>query len=82
MCGLMWEDIDLSLKALTVRLSKNGKAWHVPLNKAALDALRTLHERGKRTDPVFLNSHSKRLARPRHWFEPVIKEAKFHLALP
>ena len=41
MYGLMCEDIDLSLKALTVRLSKNGKARHVPLNKAALDVART-----------------------------------------
>jgi len=76
MYGLLWEDIDLPHRTLTVRLSKNGETRHVPLNEAALAAFKTLRRRSTGAGPAFLNSRRQQLTSPRFWFEPAICDAK------
>lgn len=69
--GLLWENIFLSLRLLTIRRSKNGAMRHVPLNKAAVRALEDL--RKQRPASEFVCREGKE---PRRWFEPVLKDAK------
>jgi len=69
MYGLTWEDVNLDRRTLRVRLSKNGETRHIPLNRAAVDALLTLSRRGNGTGPVF------GIQKPRHWFEPAVRDA-------
>jgi len=75
MYGLTWENVNLSRRILTVPRSKNGEMRHVPLNGAALAALKALSERGNSAGRVIRNSKGEPLAEPRHWFEPAIREA-------
>jgi integrase len=76
MYNLNWEDVNLEQRVVTVPLSKNGEARHVPLNATAIDALQALKKQQRPQGPVFLNTRGERLTGPRHWFEPAIEEAK------
>ena len=74
--GLVWENVNLSRRVLTVPRSKNGETRHVPPNSAALAALAELRKRSDGTGPVIRNLQGEPLAGPRHWFEPAIRKAK------
>ncbi len=69
--GLLWENVSLPLRILTIRRSKNGAMRHVPLNQAAVKALETLREQYPASE--FVCGGAKE---PRRWFEPVLKDAK------
>ncbi|MGB7307905.1 MAG: site-specific integrase [Candidatus Acidiferrales bacterium] len=76
MYGLTWENVNLSRRVLTVPRSKNGEVRHVPINRAALCALRKLRKRGDGTNLVIRNAKGLPLSDPRHWFEAAVRRAK------
>jgi site-specific recombinase XerD len=69
--GLAWSDVSIPRRVLTIRRSKNGSSRHVPLNQAALKALRELGERTSSTGFVCGGAPG-----PRPWFEPALRDAK------
>jgi len=75
MYGLIWDNVNLTRRVLTILRSKNGEMRHVPLNRSALAALAALRERGEGTGPLIRNLKGEPLAGPRHWFEPAVREA-------
>src|SRR5262249_4232763 len=68
---LLWENVSLPLRMLTVLRSKNGSIRHVPLNQAAVRALEELRTRHSGS-PFVCGG----VAESRRWFEPVISAAK------
>jgi site-specific recombinase XerD len=69
--GLLWENVSLPLRMLTIPRSKNGSMRHVPLNQAAARALELLREH--HADSEFVCGGTRE---PRRWFEPVLADAK------
>jgi integrase len=69
--GLLWENVSLPLRMLTIPRSKNGAMRHVPLNQAAVKALETLRKHHPASEFVCGGNRE-----PRRWFEPVLKDAK------
>jgi site-specific recombinase XerD len=69
--GLLWENVSLPLRMLTIPRSKNGTMRHVPLNQAAVKALETLRKRYPASELVCGGAKE-----PRRWFEPALKDAK------
>lgn len=69
--GLLWENVSLPLRILTIPRSKNGTMRHVPLNQAAVKALDTLRKQHPTSELVCGGARE-----PRRWFEPVHKDAK------
>jgi integrase len=71
---LRWEDVDEVSR--TARVVSKGGAYHLPLNAAAMEALRKLR---RLPDPLgYVLATRTRGERPRdgrHWFEDAIKEA-------
>lgn len=74
--GLTWDCVDFERRQLTVPRSKNGETRHIPLNDAAIAALRTTETYKNGNPYVFLNSDGVRLQSPRFWFEAALGEAK------
>jgi integrase len=72
--GLVWENVNLARRVLTVPRTKNGETRHVPLNGPALAALAELRKRDEETGPVIRNADGG--TGPRYWFEPTIRDAK------
>lgn len=73
---LMWDNVSLSRRILTVPRSKNGEVRYVPLNRPALEAFEVLRKGKDDSGHIFLNARAHRLTGPRFWFEPTIKKAK------
>jgi site-specific recombinase XerD len=73
--GLTWDCVHLERRQLTVPRSKNGAPRHVPLNDAAIAALRTAETFRNGSPSVFLNSGGVRLHSSRFWFDAAVKEA-------
>src|SRR6266404_9308992 len=69
--GLLWENVSLLRRTLTIPRSKNGTMRHVPLNQAAVRALETLCKLYPTSELVCGGARE-----PRRWFEPVLKNAK------
>ena len=65
--GLLWEHVSIPLRMLTIPRGKNGSMRHVPLNRAAVQALEELRKRHK--DSEFICGGVRE---PRRWFEPVL----------
>jgi site-specific recombinase XerD len=76
MYELLWENVNLPRRVLTIPRAKNGERRHVPLNDAALAALSEFQKRSDGTGPVIRNIEGEPLAGPRHWFEPAVRKAK------
>jgi site-specific recombinase XerD len=74
--GLVWENVNLPRRVLTVPRAKNGEMRHVPLNGPARAALAKLENCGNGTGPVIRNAEGGPLTSPRYWFEPAIRDAK------
>lgn len=75
MYGLEWSMVDWTGRMLNIPISKNGEALHMPLNNAALAALRTVYQRGEKTGRVFQSEKTgKPLANSRHWFEDAVEQ--------
>jgi integrase len=57
--------------------TKNDEAVHVPLNSAALAAIRSLPSWQERKGPIFrnLNHPGKAVLSNDHWFKPAVKKA-------
>jgi len=69
--GLLWENVSIPLRILTIPRSKNGTMRHVPLNQAAVKALESLREQYPASKLVCGGARE-----PRRWFEPILKDAK------
>ncbi len=53
MYGLTWEMVDWNGRMLNIPTSKNGEALHIPLNNAAMAALKTVYQRGEKNGRIF-----------------------------
>lgn len=73
---LLWSDVDLQARRLTLRQTKNGTTRHVPLNVVATAAFQTLWERSQGRGRVFVGEHGLPLERPRYWWDAVVSDAK------
>jgi site-specific recombinase XerD len=69
--GLLWGNVSLPRRTLTIPRSKNGTTRHVPLNQAAVKALENLRKQYPASELVCGGARE-----PRRWFEPVLKDAK------
>jgi site-specific recombinase XerD len=69
--GLLWENVSLPRRTLTIPRSKNGTMRHVPLNQTAVKALESLRKQYPASEHVCGDGKE-----PRRWFEPVLKDAK------
>jgi hypothetical protein len=76
MYSLVWENVNVSRKVLTIARSKNGETRHVPPNATALSALAELRKSSDGTGLVVRNLGGEPLAGPRYWFEPALPQAK------
>jgi site-specific recombinase XerD len=74
--SLIWDNIDLERRILTVTKSKNGERRHIPLNDAALAALMSAKRYSNDGPAVFWNRYGERLRTPRQWFEEALEDAK------
>jgi len=74
--GLMWEMVDWQARMLHIPRTKNEEPLHLPLNDAALAALRVAHFRGDGQGCVFRSERTgEPLEHPRHWFERALCSA-------
>ena len=74
--GLTWEMVDWKGRMLNIPRTKNEEPAHVPLNDAALAALRLLHARGDGKGRVFQSEKTgEPLENGRHWFEEAVRKA-------
>jgi integrase len=73
--NMVWENIDLERRLITIPQSKHGGIRHVELNDAAVAALLRAHAQGNGSEHVFLNRYGLKLSKPREWFEAAIKKA-------
>lgn len=69
--GLLWENVSLPLRILTIPRSKNGAMRHVALNQTAVKAFEALREQYPASELVCGGAKE-----PRRWFEPVLKDAR------
>jgi site-specific recombinase XerD len=73
--SMLWDQVDFSLKLVTIPRSKNGEMRHIPLNSVALAAFKALQQRSLDGRQVFVNRHGKPLRGYKHWFDPTVCEA-------
>jgi integrase len=75
--GLTWEMVDLNGKMLNIPRTKNEEPIHVPLNDAAIAALKVVHRKGSGRGRVFKSAKTgEPLENGRHWFDDAVVEAK------
>lgn len=74
--SLTWDCVDFDRRQLSVPRSKNGEARHIPLNDAAIAALRIAERYKNGILYVFLNGAGGRLHSPRLWFDAAVEDAK------
>jgi integrase len=78
--GLEWDHVDFENGILSIVTSKTGKGRHIPLNDAALAALREL-EKKRVGKYVFLRApghgaeRGERVVSPREWFPDAVAKA-------
>src|SRR5882724_693257 len=74
--SLTWDMVDFKGRMLNIPRTKNEEPIHVPLNDAAVAALRAVHDRGDGRGRVF---HSAKMGEPlengRQWFDDAVMEA-------
>jgi len=77
MYALTWPMVDWTGRMLNIPTSKNGEALHIPLNAAALAALKVVYQRGDGTGRVFESAKTGNpLQNGRHWFDAAVKKAQ------
>jgi integrase len=75
--GLTWDMVDWKSRMLNIPRTKSEEAVRVPLNDAALAALKTVFERGDGRGRVFRSSKTgEPLENAKHWFDDAVAEAK------
>jgi integrase len=73
---LKWENVSLDFKVMTLPRSKSGEGYTVPLNQAAIAALRVLQARGDGRGIVVRKPSGLPLKSCRRWFENCLATAK------
>lgn len=74
---LTWDMVDWQARMLHIPRTKNEEPLHVPLNDAALAALKVTYARSNGSHRVFRSERTgEPLEHPRHWFGPAIVQAK------
>ena len=69
--------VDFKGRMLNIPRTKNEEPIHVPLNDAAIAALRVVHDRGDGRGRVFQSAKTcKPLENGRHWFDEAVMEAE------
>ena len=75
--SLTWDMVDFRGRMLNVPRTKNEEPIHVPLNDAAVAALRVVHNRGECRGRVFQSAKTgEPLENGRHWFDNAVTEAQ------
>lgn len=75
--GLTWDMVDFRGRMLNIPRTKNEEPLHVPLNDAAVAALRVVHSRGDGRGRVFQSAKTgEPLENGRHWFDDAVIEAE------
>ncbi len=74
--SLTWDRINPGNWMLTVPPSKYGEARGIPLNAAALDAIKILRPRAGDGPWVMTNMRGIRMQNPRKWFDTAVKNAQ------
>ena len=74
--GIVWRDINLEQRMLTVVKTKPGKTRHLPLNQIALNALSAIKSSRKASAPVFVNTEGNPVQSVRPWFDSAVESAK------
>jgi integrase len=75
--GLTWDMVDWKSRELHIPRTKNEEPLHVPLNDAAISALKAVFESGVGKARVFMSAKtSESLESGRHWFDDTVLEAK------
>jgi len=75
--SLIWDMVDFRGRMLNVPRTKNEEPIHVPLNDAAVAALRVVHSRGEGKGRVFQSAKTgEPLENGRHWFDDAVAEAQ------
>lgn len=81
--GLTWDCVDMERRQLTIPRSKHGGIRYVPLNDAAMAALKALNGRSDGTGPVMVAAASGHgyaqghaLKTPREWFSAACDRAQ------
>ena len=75
--GLTWGMVDWMSRELHIPRTKNEEPLHLPLNDAAIAALKVVFERGDGTGRVFKSDKTgEPLENGRHWFDEAVVEAK------
>ena len=75
--GLTWDMVDFRGRMLNIPRTKNEEPIHVPLNDAAIAALRVVHDRGDGRGRVFQSAKTgEPLENGRHWFDEAVMEAE------
>ena len=76
MAPLLWSDVNLDWKVMTLPRSKGGKGYRVPLNSVAMAALKILRERSSDgTGPVIRKPSGLEIGSCRKWFEACLMKA-------
>ena len=77
--GLTLDMVDFKARMLNIPRTKNEVPIHVPLNDAAVAALRVVHDRGEGTGRVFQSAKTgKPLENGRHGFEDAVMGAEIN----
>jgi len=75
--SLTWDMVDFRGRMLNIPRTKNEEPIHVPLNDAAVAALRVVHDRGDGRGRVFQSVKTgEPLENGRHWFDDAVIEAE------
>src|SRR5216683_1941580 len=75
--SLTWDMVDFRGRMLNIPRTKNEEPIHVPLNDAAVAALRVVHSRGEGKGRVFQSAKTgEPLENGRHWFDDAAAEAQ------
>lgn len=75
--GLMWDMVDWKGRMLSIPRTKNEEPIHVPLNDAAMAALKIVRGRGRANGRVFQSAKTgEPLENGRHWFDDAVREAE------
>jgi integrase len=72
---LQWSAVNLDWKILQLPRSKGGRGYSVPLNSAAMDALKILAARSNGTGAVIRKPSGLEVYSSRKWFEASLKKA-------
>ena len=74
--SLTWDMVDFRGRMLNIPRTKNEEPLHVPLNDAAVAALRVVHDRGDGRGRVFQSAKTgEPLENGRHWFDDAVMKA-------